>query len=192
MKFTLSKQGRPKVVDDWLKRHRDLGDMPDVTHYLRSFADSWEEWYISLQPKWRIPDSDGNIDIESLIVDPPTDTQTSDWLALRKGSQNGIFLLILTLGWWGLGASDQGDKELTRWASAFDDLRFVMEFLLNEEEEEGNCGGEREDSEEDGKEEGGKQRENEKRVPAKRAATTNSQPAAKRSAYHITRKLVVF
>ena len=168
--------------------------MPDVTYCLQGFADSWEEWYISLQPKWRIPDSDGNTDSDgdtdnicSLIQDPPANAQTSDWLALRKGSQNGIFLLILTLGWWGLGASDQGDDELSQWASAFDDLRWVMEFLVNEEGKKGDC--------EDGKEEGGKQtgdEEDEKRVPAKRAATTNSQPAAKRSVYHISPKLVVF
>ena len=90
--------------------------------------------------------------------------------------------------------SNQGDHELMWQASAFDDLSFVMEFLLNEGKE-GNCGGEIEDSKEDGKEEGGKQRdgqEDEKRVPAKCVATTNSQPAAKRSVYHITRKLAVF
>ena len=70
-----------------------------------------------------------------------------------------------------------------------------MEFLLNEEGKEGSCGGEQDDSKEDGKEEGGKQRdgqEDEKRVPAKHVATTNSQPAAKRSVYHISPKLVVF
>lgn len=115
MKFTLNKQGRPKVVDDWLKRHQDLDDMLDVTHYLHGFADGWEEWYIGLQLKWHIPESesDGNdINISSLIQEPPTHAQNSNWAALWKGSQSGVFLLILTLGWWGLGASDQGEYEL--------------------------------------------------------------------------------
>ena len=89
---------------------------------------------MGLQPKWCLPDcakDDGSLNLHQ---EPPDDIeQVTGWDKIRKGSQNGFFLLLLTLGWWGLGASDQGAEELGRWAEAFDDLRCVLGFLLNKQ-----------------------------------------------------------
>ena len=46
---------------------------------------------------------------------------------LRKRSQNGFFLLLLALGWWGVGASDQGTSELLRWD---EDKKTIPELIL--------------------------------------------------------------
>ena len=105
--------------------------MPDVTNFVDKFGDSWQLWYTGLQPKCHHHENNG-----TPIQDTPDNTQLSNWSKIRKGSQNGIFLLFLTLRWWAVSASDQGDEALKKWANAFDDFRWVLELLLNEESEE--------------------------------------------------------
>lgn len=151
--------------------------MPDVTHFVRSFGDGWEAWYAGLQPKWRVLANDSSTTV-TLSQDPPDDAVLSDWSEIKKGSQNGFFLLILTLGWWGVGASDQGPDELERWAAALDELRWVLEFLLNDE---GDGGDDDEGDDEEGDDEEGDDDETVDTVPAKRASTNHDAlPASKR------------
>lgn len=156
--------------------------MPDVTHYVNSFATSWEGWYTHLQPDWRIETlADDDADGMSLTRDPPEDAVISDWPELKKGSQNGFFLLLLSLGWWGLGASDQGEDALGRWGYAFDDLRWVLEFLVS-----GEADGVESDEEGDGEAEvDGAEALETSNVPAKRTAPTDADhPVSKRFVTH--------
>lgn len=135
--------------------------MPDVTKYVHQFGTNWQLWYIGLQPQWRIHEN--SADISTLARDPPDNAALSDWDEIRKGSPNGFFVLLLALGWWGVGACDQGDEEMERWADAFDDLRWALEFMLNEGDED-------EVDEDEGKQ----------TIPAKRAAAGDDRPVSKR------------
>ena len=132
-KFTLGSKNQPEIVHNWLKRRCDLNNMPDITNFIDRFGDSWQLWYAGLQPKWHPHDNNGR---GTLIQDAPDNAQLSDWSEIRKGSQNRNFLFFLTLGWWAVGASDQGDEAVKKWADAFDNFRWVLELLLNEESEE--------------------------------------------------------
>lgn len=134
--------------------------MPDVTHFVCSFGNGWEVWYAGLQPKWCVLTNDSSTTI-TLSKDPPNDAVLLDWSEIKKGSQNGFFLLILTLGWWGVGASNQGPNELERWAATLDELKWVLEFLLNDE-------GDRGDNEE------GDDNEMVETVPVKHASTNHN------------------
>ena len=74
-------------------------------------------------------------------------------------------MLLLALGWWGVRASDQGDEEMGRWAEAFDDIQWGLEYMLNDSEEE----------EEIAKNKGGST------IPAKRTTTgDDDHPVSKR------------
>ena len=114
-----------------------------------------------------------------MTVDAPNDASLSDWNEIQKGSQNGIFLLILTLGWWAVASCNQGNEEMGKWADALDDLQWVLGFILfqhDKEKDQGESAGQTADKDSDGSDvDGGKS------VPAKHAPTTQGLPIAKRS-----------
>ena len=165
--------------------------MPDVTHFVDDFSTQLEEWYMHLQPDWCLnaPSEYADISGISLSQDPPEDTIILDWQDIKKGSQNGLFLLLLSLEWWGLGTSDQGEDALSWWAYAFNDLRWVLEFLVSEDndngesEEEGDEKGD-EQGDEQGDKDGDKEHQGDganSTVPAKHAASSDNHcPVSKR------------
>ena len=161
--------------------------MLDITQFVHDFATQWEDWYTHLQPDWHLEVSakDANDFGISLGQDPPEDAIISDWQDIKKGSQNGFFLLLLPLGWWGVGASDLGEDMLSRWASAFDNLRWVLEFLISDENGESD-----KESDKEGNKEGHEEHPGDngtdgtvtQSVPAKCATSSNAQhPVSKRS-----------
>ena len=81
--------------------------MPNVTRYVQKFGTDWQAWYIGLQPQWHIdagPNAEDSVDIRTLAHDPPNNTALSNWDEIQKGSPNGFFMLLLALGWWGVGS----------------------------------------------------------------------------------------
>lgn len=145
--------------------------MPDISQNVDEFASGWWDWYISLQPEWRIKQTDAKG--TALIKQKPEDADCSEWGDIKKGGPNGIFSLLLTLGWWGVGASGQAKLHADNWTKAYDDLRWVLDALLEEgirsEGEEGT------DSESE---------EGEVVVPRKRSRDSDaSETAAKRQVY---------
>jgi hypothetical protein len=53
------------------------------------FPAEWREWWNTLQPSWRSGD---------LGQDCPPD---ADWQVLQCGGNNGIFIVVMCLSWWG-------------------------------------------------------------------------------------------
>ena len=133
-----------------------------------------------LQPDWHLDtlSEDASSSGISLSRDPPEDAIILDWQDIKKGSQNGLFVLLLSLGWWGLGTSDQGEDMLSWWACTFDDLRWVLEFLVSEENDN-------QESDEEGDKEGDEKHEGDgadSTVPAKHATSSDAHhPVSKRS-----------
>lgn len=84
-KKTLSSKGRPDAIHNWLKHHCNLGNMPDVTHFVDGFTTQWEEWYMHLQPDWCLntPSEDADVSGISLSQDPTKDTIISDWQDIK-------------------------------------------------------------------------------------------------------------
>ena len=120
-KVCLDKTGHPDQVTIWIKDHRKFDVMPDVSDNLDQFAESWSRWWLRLQPDWR--SSENGPLIEDFLDDP-------DFPELEKGGPNGIFLLILSLGWWGMAISDQEPSKSRAFCEAMHSLQTVLDALV--------------------------------------------------------------
>lgn len=89
--------------------------MPDVSPYVHTFAQDWRGWWDSLQPQ-RDP------------ADEPL-RDVSEYSELQKAGPNGLFLLMLSLVWWGAAAADQGDERMDVWRQAVSEFMATVKFF---------------------------------------------------------------
>ena len=76
------------------------------------FAAEWKEWWNVLQPSWR---SDGS------SRDCPAD---ADWQVLQRGGNNGIFIVIMCLSWWGKAVTSPQTSEAFQ--AAVEDVTWTL------------------------------------------------------------------
>ena len=76
----------------------------------------WSAWYESMQPSWRSS--------LSRVVEA-----NADWSPLAKGGNNGLYVLLLSIGWWifALRDGDLSDELL----AAIDDIKWVFGQVRN-------------------------------------------------------------
>ncbi|KAG9218569.1 hypothetical protein PLEOSDRAFT_157509 [Pleurotus ostreatus PC15] len=123
----LQADGRPAVLDNWIhngrrpKAHRKL-----TKEQLKTMRDELFKWWFSIQPPERIP-PDFNMssrDCASLII---IDTNThEDWPKLYRGGVNGIYGVLVCLGWW-LEAAGPSSAEFTM---LVEDVSWVLSNLV--------------------------------------------------------------
>lgn len=111
----LSSKNRPTDIQKWIKGHRKATEMPDVSLSVDSFAQEWRAWWDFLNPE-RDPASGMSLDV-------------SEYSELRKAGPNGIFLLLLSLVWWGAAATDQGNEKMDVWRKAIGELVATVNFF---------------------------------------------------------------
>ncbi|KAH8115647.1 hypothetical protein DFH11DRAFT_1834535 [Phellopilus nigrolimitatus] len=115
----IPKQGRPSVVDNWLKRARNYKKLPDVPPASKYSVD-WEKWYRSLQPP-------GPRQEAGAFPLPQSDVH-GDWSKLRVGGANGVFILLITLAFWSVGLQTPDDTD--KYESAVGDVLWVLRSML--------------------------------------------------------------
>ena len=62
------------------------------------------------------------------------DHTTYDWTPLLQGGPNGMYLVVVSLGWWLLAASKAADEKPAEWAQveeALADVEWVLGHLLS-------------------------------------------------------------
>ncbi|KAF7971012.1 hypothetical protein HWV62_22281 [Athelia sp. TMB] len=116
-KNILSKDNRPVEVDRWIKDHRKPHAMPDVTANVTSFSKAWRAWWAGLLP------------IEHNTEHNNASRDLSDYAEVQKAGPNGVFLLVLSLVWWGGAVRDQGEGSIQDWRAAVADLTDVIKFF---------------------------------------------------------------
>ncbi|KZP16525.1 hypothetical protein FIBSPDRAFT_975600 [Athelia psychrophila] len=114
-KNLLSSQHRPHDIGKWIRAARKPTEMPDVSPYVYTFAKDWRGWWDSLQPQ-RDPANEPLQDV-------------SEYSELRKAGPNGLFLLLLSLVWWGAAAADQGDEGMDVWRQAVTKFMVTVKFF---------------------------------------------------------------
>lgn len=104
--------------------------MPDLTKVVDLFGQEWWTWWARLQNK-RLS---GHPQLSPGAPPPkPEDVQE-----VMKGGANGVFLLLLSLAWWGLAARDQGGARGSAWKHAYEDFHVVLTFMNDQLVEQTN------------------------------------------------------
>lgn len=78
------------------------------------------DWWTKLQPEWHKSS-------KSLSQDIPAGG--CDWEATRKGLQNGLYTVVLTLRGWFLGAHNNGHG-IEACECALDDMEWVLDQMV--------------------------------------------------------------
>lgn len=109
---------RPAAVRDWIQRACSAAYRPTIGS-ADSYATSYQLWWASLQPKWRLSAS-GEIAYEKA---------EGDWDVIRKPGKNGLLSVAAALFFWGLSVKDTDKAK--GWETSVADLLFVLTKLLN-------------------------------------------------------------
>ena len=109
---------RPIKIGQWFKMHRPYDKQPDLADSIPTYRQSWWAWWELLQPTWQ----------KSFATDVPL---TADWSCIAKGGQNGIFVVVLSVGWWLVGIRDAGAVEFTEFSLAFNEVMWVLGHVRN-------------------------------------------------------------
>ncbi|KAI9069756.1 hypothetical protein FKP32DRAFT_1541007, partial [Trametes sanguinea] len=89
----LPTQGRPFQVHQWLQAKRKYTSMPTIRR-VAEFGAGCQLWWSNLQPEARGRTHDGQ------PTRPASPLPRESWQVLRRGGPNGLFLVLLALGWW--------------------------------------------------------------------------------------------
>lgn len=101
---------------------RSWEKMPHIAQTdIERYSEDWWKWWCKLQPSFRGEDPRAMSRVAPVDVDV-------DWSQLLKGGPNGIFIVLITLGWWSLGVrSANGD--INDCFRALADVQWVLEQL---------------------------------------------------------------
>ena len=91
---------------------------------LRPYSAMWKSWWKILQPDGR--------DVSQWPFPRDADTNCN-WTSLLQGGVNGLYLIVVSLGWWIVAASKVAEDKPVEWqqaADVMDDVDWVFECLL--------------------------------------------------------------
>lgn len=83
------------------------------------FVNSMTAWWTAIQPDDRARDAEGKF-----IREP----QDANWMRLRKGGRNGIYLVVVGLMWWRDMISN--NETMEEWLAMVEDVTWVLESMV--------------------------------------------------------------
>ena len=117
---------RPEEVSRFLQWGRKYTKAPTLTPArVEPYAATWKRWWETLQPEWR---EVGETFIEG------TDVSDNDWGVLLSGGNNGLYIVVISLGWWLAAVSKDKDKNPNEWKDIEDvlaDVAWVFDGVLS-------------------------------------------------------------
>ena len=124
----LTTANRPEEVTRFIRVRRQLTKAPTIPpSKLRPYSASWVSWWKVLQPGWR--------NVSQWPLAQELDSESSDWTPLLLGGHNGLYLVVVSLGWWILGASKISQENPAQWTQVLDaatDVDWVFQHLLSQ------------------------------------------------------------
>ncbi|KAK7027691.1 hypothetical protein R3P38DRAFT_3190755 [Favolaschia claudopus] len=132
---------RPPQVASWISSGRGTrkgtmsgGVGPSISN-VDAFAESWWDWWTSMQPAWRTRNA-GNEEWFERGAYP--DFEKSTWETFRCPGQNGMMCLVACLLWWGTKLHSKGREVSESWVEAAKDLQWVILGLTEAEKKAGS------------------------------------------------------
>ena len=120
----LGSEDRPPCVGAWIARARSPRYQPALSRSnLEDLDRSFWRWWTALQPEHRM-DNDVANDGHVLPQTP------GDMEAIRRPGKNGLLSVLAALWFWGSTPEVEYSTTLGSWASAVDDVSWVIEELL--------------------------------------------------------------
>ena len=113
---------RPGELGRWFKLGRRLGTpnhLPQLGS-VEDFEDSWVQWWSASQPKWR--------DTRHWPFAREDAVEQRDWSVLSGGGKNGLFLVVVSLGWWIHKRDPSKDSKVD---DAIADVAWVIDNLVS-------------------------------------------------------------
>lgn len=117
----MTTQSRPDEVAWWFqigrrsfirKKFPSIDD-PDA------YGKQWVEWWKNVQPGWR--------DVEDW-PNQPAGANEKDWGCLPSGGKDGLFIVMVSLGWWILAQAPSKNQLLI---DSIDDVTWVVNNLIS-------------------------------------------------------------
>ncbi|KAI0644976.1 hypothetical protein C8Q79DRAFT_881643, partial [Trametes meyenii] len=88
---------RPIQVGQWLKA-RKYDHMPMIpSSKLTQYGATWRLWWMDIQPPTRPRPGPSGPSLNTL---PRTELSNGAWEVLKRGGPNGLFIPLISLGWW--------------------------------------------------------------------------------------------
>lgn len=118
----LGSEGRPPCVGAWIARARSPKYQPPfVGKSLQALDRDFWIWWNTLQPQHR-----KDVDVEDGAILPRTLGGMED---IRRPGKNGLLSVLAALWFWGSSPQIVTSGTLTSWATAVDDVSWVIEQL---------------------------------------------------------------
>ena len=93
--------------------------MPPIRS-IQDYEDKWVEWWSAAQPEWR------NVEDWPLLQE--SDVDGRDWGDLPSGGKDGLFLVLVSLGWWVHARAPSEDSKVDE---AIADVTWVIDNIVS-------------------------------------------------------------
>lgn len=117
---------RPEEIARWFKYGRRLYGKKNMPHILsiQDYEDKWIEWWSAAQPEWR------NTNVWPFIQED--NVVERDWGSLTEGGKDGLFLVLISLGWWLHTQKDTRESSTgSKVDEAIADVTWVIEKIIS-------------------------------------------------------------
>ncbi|KAJ7903971.1 hypothetical protein B0H13DRAFT_2334985 [Mycena leptocephala] len=121
---TLSKTGRPEIITTWISRLRGKRTCDTSIADPAAYAVTWQNWWDTLQPKWRKKDTDG-----AWSMTGGYGPNGNEWGPLYQWGVNGTLSLVASLFFWGCAVCQSDGEMYGLWEKAVLDVGWMLEGL---------------------------------------------------------------
>ena len=113
---------RPSELSLWFKMGRRLRSPKTIPpiESIQDFESEWVEWWSAIQPPWR--------DTRDWPFVRDDATEQEDWGDLPNGGKDGLFLVVVSLGWWIHARDPSEDSKVD---DAIADVTWVVDNLIS-------------------------------------------------------------
>ncbi|KAJ7886965.1 hypothetical protein B0H13DRAFT_1889025 [Mycena leptocephala] len=121
---TLGKTGRPEIITTWISRLRGKRTCDTSIADPAAYAVTWQNWWDTLQPKWRKKDTDG-----AWSMTGGYGPNGNEWGPLYQWGVNGTLSLVASLFFWGCAVCQSDGEMYGLWEKAVLDVGWMLEGL---------------------------------------------------------------